>query len=399
MDAKSRGGLKLYLQLSLLALAGPLYIDVLPAMIAALSGDVGLTPKQAGAVASVNGYASTASALIAVVLLRRLPWRIAAAALLTVLITCDTASATIRDFHLLIGVRIVHGLAGGLLVGLSYGLIARTASRSEAFGILFVLHFGFAGVGVVLSTALGHYLGAGTIFMVTAAFSLLAMLSVVTLPDLPVQVAMDGVTSKPFAAWRERSRSIIAASIGLFVFQACNIGLGAFLIGIGQQLGHSADFAGLIIGGGLFAGALGSLSMLALSRRFSKILVALGGLCATGLVKTLLFAGSDPILYAVAVIGSYFAMSCALPLLYALIAEFDRSGEAAALSGFASKFGLSCGPLASAFIYGAGIDWLITTSIVGTFVACLLIAYSNGNTVRSEGSVSIRDVSVSPTRA
>jgi predicted MFS family arabinose efflux permease len=379
MNASAHGGLKLYLQLSLLALAGPLYIDVLPAMIAALSGDVGLTPQQAGAVASANGYASTVSALLAVVVLRRLPWRAASAALLTALIICDAASSILRDFHSLLIVRIVHGLAGGLLVGLSYGLIARTASRSEAFGILFILHFGFAGIGVALSIALGRYLGAGTIFMITGAFSLLAMTSVATLPDFPVRTAAVGALSNPFAAWRGRSRSIIAASCSLFVFQACNIGLGAFLIGIGRQLGHSADFAGLLVGGGLFAGAFGSLAMLLLTRRYSKMAIALGGLGTTACVKFLLFYGSDPFLYAAAVIGSYFAMSCAIPLLYALIAEFDSSGEAAALSGFASKFGLSCGPLAGAFIYGAGIHWLVAASIGGTFVAVALIIYASGS--------------------
>jgi hypothetical protein len=77
-------------------------------------------------------------------------------------------------------------------------------------------------------------------------------------------------------------------------------------------------------------------------------------------------------------------MACALPLLYAQIAEFDGSGEAAALGGFAAKLGLSCGPLVGAYFFSVGIGWLIGVSIAGALVSCILSLYAfRGNTAAS----------------
>ena len=50
----------------------------------------------------------------------------------------------------LIALRLLHGISGGLLVGLTYGLIARIAAPERTFGILLAVQFGLGGLGVAL---------------------------------------------------------------------------------------------------------------------------------------------------------------------------------------------------------------------------------------------------------
>lgn len=352
-------------------MAGPLYIDIMPSIIAALRGEYGLSAAQAGFVAASNGYGSTAGALLALFVVPRLPWRPLAAALLMALIAADIGTTTVSSYSTLVALRAGHGVVGGLLVGLCYALIARSGDPRRGFGILFMFHFGFGGLGVVASTFLAPYMAHGVVFLVLAAFGALALAVLPLLPDLRPQARPDAarVTAAPITL---RGLMRIGA---LFLFQAANLGFGAFLIGIGADLGHSAGFSGAAVGFGLWAGVPGALVMLALSRSLGwSPMVPI--VLAAGLCKALVGFGQDPVLFAGAVAAVFFTMAMALPYAFALCAEGDETGRSAVLAGFASKLGLSTGPAVGGLVYSLGPHALVATAIATVAAAATLFALS-----------------------
>lgn len=365
------GSLRIAILLALLAMAGPLYIDIMPSIIAALRSEYGLSAPQAGFVAASNGYGSTLGALLALFIVPRLPWRPLAAGLLLALIAADVATTLVQSYDSLVALRAVHGVTGGLLVGLCYALIARSADPRQGFGILFLFHFGFGGLGVLASTFLAPYMTHGVVFLVLAAFGVLALLIV---PVLPAFEPPPRGEARASPAARLPARSLLRIG-GLFLFQAANLGLGAFLIGIGNDFGHAASFSGSAVGFGLWAGVPGALVMLLLSRRFGwRPMVAI--VLAAGLTKALVGLGQDPALFAAAIAAVFFTMAMALPYAFALCAEGDASGRSAVLAGFASKLGLSTGPAVGGLIYTFGAGMLIAASIAAVVLAAALFALS-----------------------
>ena len=366
------GGLRVPILLALLAMAGPLYIDIMPAIVAALRSEYGLDATQAGLVAASNGYGSTLGALLALVLVPRLHWRGMACGLLVALAVADIATTMVRGYEGLVAVRAVHGVIGGLLVGLCYALIARTPDPRLSFGILFVFHFGFGGLGIVASTMLAPTMTHGVVFLVLAGFGVLALAVLPWLPSLPPLAAPAGLAEAGRVLPPNRSLLRIG---GLFLFQAANLGLGAFLIGIGADLGHPASVAGAAVGIGLWAGVPGALIMLMLSRFFGwRPIVAV--VLIAGFSKLLVGFGDEPAVFICAVATVFLVMAMALPYAFAICAEGDGSGHSAVLAGFASKLGLSTGPAVGGLIYGVGPEALIGTAAATTTVAAALFALS-----------------------
>lgn len=362
------GGLRIELLLAFLAVAGPLYIDIMPVYVAGLRQGLGFTPQQAGLVASLNSYGATLGALLAIPAVTRLPWRRLAAGSALGLIAADLGSASLTGFPALCLLRGAHGVAAGLLVGLAYALMARSAAPDRAFGWLFVVHFALGGLGVMLGTALMGWSYRG-IFLVLAVCSALALAMVPLLPDFP---APPPRSPEAAPAIPGRVRLLALALLGLFLFQTSNIGIGAFLIGIGQEQGHDLALLGGLIGLGLWLGAAGPLAILPLARRLGRAGMVLLVLLLAAASKALLLAGEGrTLMISLAVPGLFLIMGAGLSALFALCAGFDRSGRAAAMAGFASKLGLSVGPLLGGVLLPLGWPVLVLAGTVVMLLAAL----------------------------
>lgn len=365
--------LSVYVMVAMVAMAGPLYIDIMPAIVAALRTEYGLSATQAGYVAASNGYGSTFGALAALFIVPRVPWRLLSAALLAVLVAADSATIGAHGFETLMILRFLHGVAGGMLVGATYALLAQMADPRRGFGIVFILHFGFGGIGIMASVYAANLFRQGVVFAVLVAFSVIALLLLVRLPAF----RQPGIR-EPSKLTVQTGRwpvPLMARIVGLFLFQAANLGLGAFLIGIAVDFGHTAPFASTTVGFALWAGVPGAFIMLVLSRRFGWMpLVPV--VAAAGLSKLLVMMGAQPALYALAVAAIFFTMAIALPYGFALCARDDSSGRAALLAGFASKLGLASGPAIVGIVYSHGADLLVGAAVVTVIMAACLFAFS-----------------------
>ncbi|MDO8296580.1 MAG: hypothetical protein Q7T19_09100 [Caulobacter sp.] len=348
--------------LSFLATAGLFYVNIMAALVDGLISGAGLTAKQAGLVASANVYGAAVGALTAVFIIRRLPWRPTAVTVLLGLITIDLASTLLRDPQVLIAVRFLHGLVGGLLVGVAFAVIARTKAPDRTFGMLLVVQFGLGGLGLMFLPRLVPVFGPGVLFVALATFSLATLVMTPFLGAYEAAPKVAATGPKAPTRWIP----LVLVFVGIFLFQAANMGLAAYIIGLGKGAGLELGFITDTLGAANWIGALGSALVVFMGARFGRFWPVVAGLALT-LAGTWAFHFSElPWVYLVANIGTAITWAFVIPYLLGMSAAFDKAGQMAALAGFFSKMGLASGPAMAAFVASGGqYDGLINISVLG----------------------------------
>lgn len=363
-------GLAAAVLLSFLATAGLFYVNIMPALIEGLMSGLGFTSKSAGLVGSANVYGAAGGALLAALLVRHLPWRPVVVTLLLLLMAIDLASTAVDSAPALIAVRALHGFIGGGLVGFGFAVIARTQRPERTFGMLLIVQFGLGGLGVMFLPRLAAEHGTSVLFLALFAFSAVTLLMVPWLAAYPEKVALkvDDATAS------SRALPFALALLAVFLFQAANMALFSFIIGLARHFGLDSQFASSAVGAATWVGIAGSLLVIALSVRFGRTIPLLIALAATGIGIWALHFSDDKALYVIANCGTGITWAFVMPYLLGMCAEFDQRGQAAAFAGFASKMGLASGPLAGALLLGDGnYELLIDLSTAG-IVVCAIAA-------------------------
>ena len=354
--------------LSFLATAGLFYVNIMAALVDGLISGAGLTSKQAGLVVSANVYGAAVGALVAVFIIRRLPWRPTALAVLCGLIAVDLISTLIKAPELLIGLRFFHGLMGGLLVGVAFAVIARTKTPDRTFGMLLVVQFGLGGLGLMFLPRLVPVFGHGVLFLALAAFSAVTLAMTPFLGVYAPRPAPSPLAAKAVTRWVP----LILAFAAIFLFQAANMGLAAYIIGLGKAAGLELGLITGTLGAANWIGALGSMAVVAIGIRFGRFWPLVAGLALT-LCGTWAFHFSGlPWIFLIANIGTAVTWAFVIPYLLGMCAAFDSVGQMAALGGFFSKMGLASGPALAAFVVvGGRYDGLINLAVAGLLLSGL----------------------------
>jgi MFS family permease len=359
-------GLMAAVLLAFLATAGLFYVNIMAALVAGLVDGRGLSNREAGLVASANVYGAALGALIAVLLVKRAPWRPLAVGALLALMSIDALSIFVETARPLIAIRFVHGCVGGLLVGTAFAIIARTRSPDRTFGMLLVVQFGLGGLGVMLLPRLVPVYGHSVLFLALMAFSFVTLLMVPFLEDYP-----PGRVPRPAAAagpvqWRLLSLTLVA----VFLFQAANMGLAAYLIGLARHYGLETGFASTAIGIATWVGVAGPALVVVFGTRFGRTVPLAAGMVMT-LVGTAAFHFSaHPWVYVLANCLTSITWAFVISYLLGMCAEFDQTGRTAALGGFISKLGLASGPMAGAMLMDSqAYPLLINAAVIGLAAA------------------------------
>lgn len=335
--------------LAFLATAGLFYVNIMPALVDGLIQGAGFSNREAGMVGSSNVYGAALGALTAVFIVKWINWKRASYALLTGLICMDLLSMLVQRFEPLLAMRFAHGFIGGMLVGIGFSIIARTTEADRTFGYLLLVQFGLGGVGLMYLPPLVPTLGTGVLFGALILFSLVTLLMVPFLTDYPV----DAVRKPAADAASGIQRLPLALSLlATFLFQAGNMAVYAYVIGLGEAAGLSMSFISPTLAAAAWIGIAGSGLVIVLSTRYGRT-VPLGAAILLTVVATWALHFSDVnLVYIVAncVVGITWAFG--IPYLLGMCSEFDKSGQMAALGGFASKMGLASGPMVAALVVG-----------------------------------------------
>jgi predicted MFS family arabinose efflux permease len=338
-------GLPASVMLAFLATAGLFYVNIMPALVDGLEVARGFSSRQAGMVGSANIYGAAAGALAASLLVRRLRWRRVAVAVLCTLICIDLASMLVRGAVGLTALRALDGMAGGFLVSTAFAVIARSGQADRVFGMLLLVQFGVGGLGLLVLPRLVPEFGMGAVFGSLILFSLA---TAAMLPFLAPYPAGDGAAA---AVVRGRPPLLVCAAV--FLFQFANMGLTAYVIGLGTSAGLARGDVSNILGLANWVGITGSLLVIVLPRRLGRATPLLAGL-AVNIASFIMFLFSaQPYLFALANIAGSITWSLVIPYLFGLAAASDRTGQSASFASFASKMGLASGPLAGGFLVDA----------------------------------------------
>ncbi|HEX5792256.1 MAG TPA: MFS transporter [Rheinheimera sp.] len=359
------------LMLAFLATAGLFYVNIMPALVSGLIDGRGFTARDAGVIGSCNVYGAAVGAFIAIFLVKKLPWKTASAALLLLLISLDLVSMLLTNPLPMMLLRAVHGLTGGLLVGIAFAVMARCGQVHKAFGMLLLVQFGLGGLGVMLLPPLVPVYGSWVLFMALIAFSLSALLMLAFLPTYPLlpvstQHSNAGLQYRP----------LLAAILAVFLFQAANMALYAYIIELGEQAGLSLSIISPALGVSAWLGLLGSVLVIWLSTRFGRALPVFISIVITAVATYALHFSASAGIFWLANLAVGITWAFSIAYLLGVCAEFDQAGQMAALGGFASKMGLASGPLFAALVIdGGSYSGLINIAVVLLILAAIVALY------------------------
>lgn len=381
--------------LSFLSSAGLFYVGIMPALVDGLKQGLGFNNRQAGLVGSLNVYGAACGAFLIAFLVRRLRWRSAAHWLLLGLIGMDLLSMLLSGPFPLMGARFVQGFIGGMLVGLGFSIIARTTAPDRTFGMLLVVQVLAGGLGLMTLPLLVLRFGTSVLFVWLMLLSVATLVMLQFLPDYPARVPV--LQAQGAASGRSKSKPLLLALASVFLFQAGNMGLFAFIIGVGRRNGFELAFISKTLGLADWIAIFGAVLVIVLSTRFGIFRPILGGM-SVALIGTFALNYSEvKWIWIAAIMGTGIAWNFVISHLLGMCARFDETGQAAVWSGFVSKMGLASGPMLASFIVGGGnYSALIATSLVLLFAAMLASALpawgldhgaAQGSTERQSASV------------
>jgi len=336
--------------LAFLASAGLFYVNIMPAIVSGLIEALGFTNQQAGNVASANMYGAATGALFIVFLIKRLNWQLASTLFLCGLILIDLLSIGISDPTILLLVRFLHGFIGGMLVGTGFSLMARTTQPDRTFGVLLFVQFGFGGLGIMFIPGLVPELGTQVLFYSLIAFSVATFMMLPFLPEYPVKT--EKAQEKNTSGGGIQMRPLILTLATIFLFQAANMGLFAFIIGLGEYYSLEMGFISTTLGVANWLGLAGAGLVIAIGSRFGYLKSVLAGIVFTTLAIWALLYSNVPWIWIASNCMIGITWGFTISYLLGLASRFDSTGQMAAMGGFASKMGLASGPVVTAMLLG-----------------------------------------------
>ncbi len=364
-------GLMACVLLAFLATAGLFYVNIMPALVAGLIDGLGFSNREAGFVGSANVYGAACGALLAVFLVRRLPWRPMQVVLLVLLLSLDLVSTQVKTAEPLIALRFLHGVVGGTSVGTGLAVMARTSIPDRAFGMLLAVQYGAGGLGIMFLPALARTHGPEVLFLALAAFTAVTLVMLPFLAEYPPRSA---AAARVQAAGQAGRLPLVRTLIAIFLFQAANMALSAFIIPLGRHYGLDDGFISSTIGVANWIGVIGAIAVIWMSGRFNRT-APVAWVLALSFVGVMAFlqSGVAAVFIAANVITA-IAWSFVIPYLFGMCADFDAAGQSATLAGFFSKMGLATGPAAAALILGQDNYALLIGVSAAGLVACSIAA-------------------------
>jgi predicted MFS family arabinose efflux permease len=254
--------------------------------------------------------------------------------------------------------------------------------------VLLFVQFGLGGLGVMFIPGLVPLLGTKILFLSLVAFTLLTLFM---LPFLPAYERAEPVTAavQPESG-RIRKGPLALTLAAIFLFQAANMGLYAFVIGMGSFYGLEGGFVTTSLGVAAWLGLAGAGLVVLVSDRLGYFKSLLAGIALTVVGTWALLYSDIQWIWIVANCAIGITWAYAIAYLLGLVSRFDTAGQMAALGGFASKMGLASGPVAAGLLLGQDnyplIIWVAVIGLVVCLLAALIPAWLQDSLAREKAA-------------
>lgn len=306
---------------------------------------------------------------MAVFIVKNIDWKKWAYLLLLLIISIDFASIYLTSSTTLVLVRAFHGVAGGLLVGIGFAVISRTQNPDKTFGYLLFIQWGLGGLGLMYLPGLVPEFGTTALFVSLISFTTVSLFMLPWLPRYPI-AKVDPKAALPAPV---RRKPLLFNLLAIFLFQAANMGLFAYVIGLGRAEGLSMEFMSPALASASWVALLGSFLVIIIGTRFGRTRPLIFAILLTAICSWLLIYSEYKMVYLLANVLIGVTWAFVLPYLFGICSELDKAGQLAALGGFASKMGLASGPMVAAlFLTNDNYELVIYLAAFALVVATLL---------------------------
>ncbi len=381
-------GLPVAVILAILGTSGFNFLLIMAAIVSGLVDGLHISAGLAGRIASCDVYGMSVGAVIAVLIVRRVAWRPVVYALLCVLIGIDLSTTLIHTAGALMLLRALHGVCAGVLIGVSYGVFARSGMPDRCFGMLCAVQGCLTGFGLMFLPRLVPIFGTAVLFLTLAALSAVTLMLVPLLPEFAV--FKQPIEKKPSAgSWAaDFQPALLLVVLAIFFFQGGNMALAAYIIELGRANALSLEFITNSVGIAGWVGMLGALLVVIIGTRWGRTGPIAIGTVAAVITNAAFHASAWPIVYVAANIFSAMAWYFGISYLFGLCAAFDRTGRSAAVASVASKLGYATGPFVASFLIGRGAS-ADYSAVVNLAVASLCISASLGIVASRQADFSV----------
>ncbi|PCJ45561.1 MAG: MFS transporter [Gammaproteobacteria bacterium] len=304
-------------------------------------------------------------------LIKLINWRKWSYSLLILLLVIDGACIYIESPSMMIAIRALHGITGGLLVGIGFAIISRTVEPDKTFGYLLLIQFGLGGLGIMFLPGLVPEFGTSVLFLSLMAFTVVTLFMLPFLGDYRIT--------------DEDSTEIIPLNINkghlslnlfaIFLFQAANMGLFAYMIGLGKVDGLSVEFMSPALGMASWIAIAGTFLVIAIGTKYGRTKPLVIGIIITAISSWVLHYSANENVYLIANVIIGITWAYVLPYVFGICSELDKAGQMAAMGGFASKMGLASGPMIGAFLLGEDNYSLLINIATLALIVCAAVVF------------------------
>ena len=354
---------------SIIATAGLFYVNLGGAFLSAFVDGLGVQRDVAGYIVSANKYGAAFGALLATFVVKKLEWRYILRRLFFCLIVVDLISTQIQNPQTLILLRFLHGTIGGLSVGFGLSIIARTYNPDKIFGMLLVVQYSFGSIGIWAVPRMVESFGYSAVFAALIIFTIMAILILPLVPNVKkVSVETDSLNIFNIPI----GKFLFLALVGLFLFQASNMGVADYAFELGKDIGlENTEISNILTIANVISISGGALVYL-IGTKFGRTLPLIIGISVSAIFTFLLHYSDNISIYFIANTVTGIAWGFSIPYILGLCSTFDSHGQMAALAGFVSKMGLATGPLiGSLFIIDYGIELIINIAVFSLVIAMI----------------------------
>ena len=355
-----------------LAVVGPSVFIIQPGFVQGLVDTLGLSPEQAGYIASAEMWGLAATTIALTVFAHKYDWQKLSFYFLIVAVAGNLASIGQTDLVTLGVIRTITGLGLGGMISLPFAMMGLTRNPDRNFGFLVVWVLIYGALGLFLIPATLEATGMTGIYLFLAAFCGGGLLLLRFLPKRATDHLEEHQMSDHLPGWVKGS-----TLLGILVF---NIAIGmvwAYLFLVGVQGGMGEQSVANVLTISQFLGVAGALLAAMMAAKYGRSLplgIAIIG-CSAGVGW--LLNDITYMVYATAVYLFNFMWNVAQPYLLAVMASFADGGKMIVRGVCLQMVGFAVGPYIGANLLGIeGQETYTTVNLTGAilfFASWLLI--------------------------
>ena len=379
---------------------GSLNYPMMPLIVGALADRLGMSPQQAGLVATADTFGMFVASVSALYWSRRFDWRHIAFVLSVALVIAHLASAAGQTLWAVATARACAGFFGGAMMALGNTVLGDTRDRERHVALFNIVQMGIVSVAFVIAPLTIKAAGTYGIFTFLAVLVAPAILISWLLPAAGKwQVAAVAQADGSEESLGSRVAWVVAGAFPVFLFFLAYGASWTYMERVGVAAGLSRDTVSHALSLSVFVAVIASAISWVLGTRLGRIVpLFVTVLFQFVSLAILLKYGASAFAYTAAVCIYFFFINFPAPYQIGTTLIVDRTGRGAIVFLLMLKAGVVVGPfVASRFVTShdfSGALWIAAAFFGLSYLNSWLVTWLAGTraTAATDASAAIPEL-------